>query len=136
MLEGHDVQVVSTLPASMAPSMMIQHQLHMTLDTCPSTSGPHGELQLRLFNIVFSESAVDKAVDKLVSAAREGTLHVIMDEAEFVNEYVCLVVITFPFLSLSLTLKLSPVSSSFFSRIDSSPLLPSPILSSFSSLLQ
>ena len=94
MLEGHDVQVVSTLPASMAPSIMIQHQLLMTLDTCPTTSGPHGKPQLHLFNIVCSESAVDEAVDKLASAAREGTLHVIMDEAEFVNEYGCLVVIT------------------------------------------
>ena len=78
---GHDVQVVSSYPASLAASVMIQHQLQMTLRDDPSAFPTPGTVQLHQYNFDV-ESDVDRAVSDLLSAVKGDTLCILMDEAK------------------------------------------------------
>ena len=48
--QGRDVDVVSIRPDTLAVSLLIQHQLQMTLSADPSTSATPGTLRLRQYD--------------------------------------------------------------------------------------
>ena len=77
--QGHDVDVVSLGPDSIAANVMIQHQLQMTLSADPTTSPTPGTVRLRQYNFSH-KSGVDRAVSDLLSGVRHGPLCVLMDE--------------------------------------------------------
>ena len=77
--QGHDVDVVSLDPHSLAASVMIHHQLQVTLSADPTTSPTPGTVRLHKYNIN-SGSDVDRVVSDLLSGVRHGTLCVLMDE--------------------------------------------------------
>ena len=81
MREGHDVSIISVSPESLAASIMIQHQLQMTLRADPMASSEHGTVRLHQY-IFRRESDVDTAVSELLSAVQGDTLCVLMDEAD------------------------------------------------------
>ena len=78
--QGHDVDIVSIRPYSLAASVMIQHRLQVTLLADPTTSPAPGTVSLHQYD--FDQgSDVDRAVSDLLSAARGRTLCVLLDEA-------------------------------------------------------
>ena len=77
--QGHDVDVVSLEPHSLAANVMIQHQLQKTLSADPTTSPTPGTVRLHKYNIN-SGSDLDRVVSDLLSGVRHGTLCVLMDE--------------------------------------------------------
>ena len=77
--QGHDVDVVSLQPYSLAANVMIQHQLQVTLSADPTTSPTPGTVRLHQYNIP-GGSNVDRVVSDLLSGVRHGTLCVLMDE--------------------------------------------------------
>ena len=77
--QGHDVDVVSLGPGSLAANVMIQHQLQMTLSADPTTSPTPGTVRLHQYNL-HHELDVDIVVSNLLSVVRHGTLCVLMDE--------------------------------------------------------
>ena len=78
--QGHDVDVVSIRPSSLAASVMIQHQLQMTLFADPTTSPAPGTVRLHQYDFR-QELHVDRAVRDLSSSVRGRTLCVLLDEA-------------------------------------------------------
>ena len=78
--QGHDVDVVSLGPDSLAANVMIQHQLQMTLRADPTTSPKQGTVRLHQNNIP-GWLNVDRVVSDLLSGVRHGPLCVLMDEA-------------------------------------------------------
>ena len=62
--QGHDVDVVSLGPGSLAANVMIQHQLQMTLSADPTTSPTPGTVRLHQYNFDH-ESDVDRVVNDL-----------------------------------------------------------------------
>ena len=81
MREGRDVSIVSVSPESLAASIMIQHQLQMTLRADPMASSDYGTVRHHQY-IFRRESDVDTAVSELLSAVQGDTLCVLMDEAD------------------------------------------------------
>ena len=77
--QGHDVDVVSLHPHSLAANVMIQHQLQMTLSADPTTSPTPGTVRLRQYNF-YNESDVDRVVSDLLTGVRHGPMCVLMDE--------------------------------------------------------
>ena len=88
LLQGHDVHVVSTRSATLASSVMIQHQLQMTLKADGKAHRDAGAVRLHRYDLYVSEADVDAAVRDLSAAVKEGHLHVIVDEASFENKLV------------------------------------------------
>ena len=77
--QGHDVDVVSLHPDSLAANVMIHHQLQVTLSADPTTPPTPGTVRLRQYNFAV-ESDVDRVVSDLLSGVRHGPLCVLMDE--------------------------------------------------------
>ena len=77
---GRDVDVVSLRPNSLASSLMIQHQLQVTLSADPATSPTPGTVRLRQYDFR-QQSDVDRAVRDLLSVVQDDTLCVLIDEA-------------------------------------------------------
>ena len=83
LLQGHDVHVVSTTVASMAASLMIRHQLLMTLEAAVPKASPPGAVYLHRYVFNLCEADLTAAVRDLSAAACNGRLHVLVDEASF-----------------------------------------------------
>ena len=75
--KGHDVHIVSKDPDSLAVSLMIQHQLQMTLSAHPTASPKAGTVRLHQYVL----TDFDRAVSDLLSAVHDDTLCVLFDEA-------------------------------------------------------
>ena len=86
LLEGHDVRVVSTRPASLAASRVAFYQLDMTMKAYTGTSAAAktaAAVHFHQFDF-YQEAEVERAiVDLTAEASREGHLHVLMEEAVF-----------------------------------------------------
>ena len=98
--QGRDVDVVSTHPDGLANSHMIQHQMEMTLRAYPKASPTPGTVRRHQYNFD-RKPDVDRAISDLSAAVKDGTLCVLMDEADTIDRYVL------PSLSLSLSLCIS-----------------------------
>ena len=79
--QGHDVDVVSIGPETLAASLMIQHQLQMTLSADPATSLTPGIVRFYQYDFDRQLSDVDRAVRDLLSVVKDDTLCVLVDEA-------------------------------------------------------
>ena len=78
--QGRNVDVVSIEPDTLAASLMIKHQLQMTLSADSMTSRTPGTVRLHQYD--FSrQSDVDRAVRDLLSLVQHDTLCVLVDEA-------------------------------------------------------
>ena len=80
LLQGRDVYVVSICPDCLAASVMIQHQLQMTLRDDPTASPSPGTVRLHQYDLRHDDSDVDRAVSILSSALTGDTQCVLMDE--------------------------------------------------------
>ena len=78
---GRDVNVVSISPKTLAASLMIQHQLQVTLSADSTTSPTPGTVRLHQYDFLRNESDVDRAVKDLLSVVQGDTLCVLVDEA-------------------------------------------------------
>ncbi|XP_070207914.1 uncharacterized protein [Littorina saxatilis] len=83
LLQGHDVQVVSTLYTSRAASRMIAGQLGMALSADPTPPPTPGSIALHHYDFHNREADVQQAVTDLVARVKDGQLHVLLDEALF-----------------------------------------------------
>ena len=88
MRQGRDVDVVSIRPDTLAASLMIQHQLQMTLSAEPATSPTPGTVRFHQYDFrrqkydcLRQPSDVDRAVRDLLSVVKDDTLCVLIDEA-------------------------------------------------------
>ena len=81
MRKGHDVDVVSIGPDNLAASLMIRHQLQMTLSADQATSPTLGTVRFRQYDFSRQQSDVDRAVTDLLSVVKDDTLCVLIDEA-------------------------------------------------------
>ena len=79
--QGRDVDVVSIRPDTLAVSLLIQHQLQMTLSADPATSQTPGTVRFRQYDFDRQLSDVDRAVRDLLSVVKDDTLCVLIDEA-------------------------------------------------------
>ena len=79
MLQGQDVDIVSGSTNSLAASLMMQHQLQMTLHANSTASPAPGTAWLRQYDFG-DDSDVDTAVSDLSSVVCGGTLCVLVDE--------------------------------------------------------
>ena len=100
LLEGQDVHVISTRPASLAASQVMYYQLSMTAKAYRSSeprpkriaasshagsgaaAGGAAAVHLHRFDF-YKEGDVDEAIRDLSAAAKDGQLHVLMEEAVF-----------------------------------------------------
>ncbi|XP_070183021.1 uncharacterized protein [Littorina saxatilis] len=83
LLQGHDVQVVSTDYISRAASRMIAGQLGMALSADPTPPPTPGSVILHLYDFTNREADVQQAVTDLLARVKDGQLHVLLDEALF-----------------------------------------------------
>ena len=83
--QGRDVDVVSIDPDTLAASLMIQHQLQVTLSADSTTSPTPGTVRLRQYDFRRHKSDVDRAVKDLLSVVQGDTLCVLVDEASDVS---------------------------------------------------
>ena len=83
MRQGRDVDVVSIDPGTLAASLMIQHQLQMTLNADPATSPTPGTVRFHQYDFR-QQSDVDRAVRDLLSVVQDDMLCVLIDEASSV----------------------------------------------------
>ena len=79
--QGRNVDVVSIDPDTLAASLMIQHQLQVTLSADSTTSPTPGTVRLHQYDFRGHESDVDRAVKDLLSVVQGDTLCVLVDEA-------------------------------------------------------
>ena len=83
--QGRDVDVVSIHPDTLAVSLVIQHQLQMTLSADSTTSPTPGTVRFHQYD--FSRrSDVDRAVRDLLPVVKDDTLCVLIDEATSLDE--------------------------------------------------
>ena len=80
MRQGRDVDVVSIGPETLAASLMIQHQLQMTLSADPTTSPTPGTVRFHQYDFR-QQPDVNRAVRDLLSVVKDDTLCVLIDEA-------------------------------------------------------
>ena len=66
--QGRDVDVVSIHPDTLAVSLVIQHQLQMTLSADSTTSPTPGTARLHQYDFRRQQSDVDRAVGDLLLA--------------------------------------------------------------------
>ncbi|XP_070207910.1 uncharacterized protein [Littorina saxatilis] len=83
LLQGHDVQVVSTVYTSRAASRMIAGQLGMALSADPTPPPTPGSIALHHYDFHNREADVQQAVTDLLAQVKDGQLHVLLDEALF-----------------------------------------------------
>nr|KAG5688058.1 hypothetical protein BaRGS_017812 [Batillaria attramentaria] len=81
--QGHDVHVVSWWILGLPVSLLIYHQLQMTLQNDPNVPANAGKVYFHHFDLYTANYDVSSAINKLVGAAKNGELYVIMDEASF-----------------------------------------------------
>ena len=86
MRKGLDVDVVSIRPDTLAASLMIQHQLQMTLSADAAASPTPGTVRLRQYDFFRHKSDVGRAVRDLLSMVKDDTLCVLIDEASSLME--------------------------------------------------
>ena len=79
--QGRNVDVVSIDPDTLAASLMIQHQLQVTLSADSTTSPTPGTVRLHQYDFLRHESDVDRAAKDLLSVVQGDTLCVLVDEA-------------------------------------------------------
>ena len=79
--QGRDVNVVSIHPDTLAASLMVQHQLQVTLSADSTTSPTPGTVRLHQYDFRRHQSDVDRAVKDLLSVVQGDTLCVLVDEA-------------------------------------------------------
>ncbi len=79
--QGRNVDVVSIEPDTLAASLMVQHQLQVTLSADSTTSPTPGTVRLHQYDFRRHESDVDRAVKDLLSVVQGDTLCVLVDEA-------------------------------------------------------
>ena len=79
--QGRDVDVVSIDPDTLAASLMIQHQLKVTLSADSTTSPTPGTVRFHQYDFRRHQSDVDRAVKDLLSVVQGDTLCVLVDEA-------------------------------------------------------
>ena len=79
--QGRDVDVVSIDPDTLAASLMIQHQLQVTLSADSTTTPTPSTVRLHQYDFIRHESDVDRAVKDLLSVVQGDTLCVLVDEA-------------------------------------------------------
>ena len=79
--QGRDVDVVSIGPLTLAASLMIQHQLQMTLSADPATSPTPGTVRFHQYDFRRQQSDVNRAARDLLSVVKDDTLCVLIDEA-------------------------------------------------------
>ena len=90
--QGRDVDVVSIRPDTLAVSLLIQHQLQMTLSADPATSQTPGTVRFRQYDFSRDQyfrrelSDVDRAVRDLLSVVKDDSLCVLIDEATSMME--------------------------------------------------
>ncbi|XP_070206743.1 uncharacterized protein [Littorina saxatilis] len=82
LLDGHNVHVISTRPASLASSQVMYYQLNMTQQSYTETNEKKAVVHLHRFNF-YEKSEVDRAIGDLTAASLGGKLHVLMEEAVF-----------------------------------------------------
>ncbi|XP_070207999.1 uncharacterized protein [Littorina saxatilis] len=82
LLQGHDVQVVSTHYNTRAASRMIAGQLGMALSADPTPPLTPGTVVLHHYDFN-READVQQAVTNLLARVKDGQLHVLLDEALF-----------------------------------------------------
>ena len=80
---GRHVDVVSIDHDTLAASLMIQHQLQVTLSADSTTSPTPGTVRLRQYDFR-QQSDVDRAVRDLLSVVQDYMLCVLIDEASSV----------------------------------------------------
>ena len=87
--QGYNVHVVSTRHGAMAASLMIQHQLQMTLRGEETTASPSpGTVVFHSYDFYDSDADVNRAVFDLVSVSSSGeTMCVLLDEIQFDERY-------------------------------------------------
>ncbi|KAK7089165.1 hypothetical protein V1264_024226 [Littorina saxatilis] len=84
LLQGHDVQVVSTDNDSRAASRMVAGQLEMALSADPTPPPTPGAVVRHHYNFFNRETDVQQAVTDLLARVKaDGQLHVLLDEADF-----------------------------------------------------
>ncbi|XP_070208000.1 uncharacterized protein [Littorina saxatilis] len=83
LLQGHDVQVVSTIYSTRAASRMVAGQLGMALSADPTPPPTPGSIVLHQYDFVNREADVQQAVTDLLARVKDGQLHVLLDEALF-----------------------------------------------------
>ena len=79
--QGRDVDVVSIEPDTLAASLMVQHQLQVTLSADSTTSPTLGTVRLHQYDFLRNKSDVDRAVKDLLSVVQGDTLCVLVDGA-------------------------------------------------------
>ena len=79
--QGRDVDVVSIDPDTLAASLMVQHQLQVTLSADSTTSPTPGTVRFHQYDFLRNESDVYRAVKDLLSVVQGDTLCVLVDEA-------------------------------------------------------
>ena len=72
--QGRNVDVVSIEPDTLAASLMVQHQLQVTLSADSTTSPTPGTVRLHQYDLRRHESDVDRAVKDLLSVVQGDTL--------------------------------------------------------------
>ena len=85
--QGRDVDVVSIEPDTLAASLMVQHQLQVTLSADSTTSPTPGTVRLHQYDFRRQKSDVYRAVKDLLSVVQGDTLCVLVDEASDVGGY-------------------------------------------------
>ncbi|XP_070206605.1 uncharacterized protein [Littorina saxatilis] len=83
LLQGHDVQVVSTDYDSRAASRMVAGQLEMALSADPTPPPTPGAVVRHHNDFFNSDADVQQAVTDLLAQVKDGQLHVLLDEARF-----------------------------------------------------
>ena len=101
MLQVQDVDIVSGSSNSPAASLMMQHQLQMTLHADPTASPAPGTVWFHQYDFG-GDSDVDRAVSDLSLAVHGGKLCILVDE--MMTNACCLSVCLSLYLSLSLSL--------------------------------
>ena len=83
LLQGNNVHIVSIHLATLAASLMIQHQLEESLAADPTTTTP-GTVILHRYDFITREADMAVCLRDLLRAAGMGVrLHVLMDEVVF-----------------------------------------------------
>ncbi|KAK7094259.1 hypothetical protein V1264_007903 [Littorina saxatilis] len=85
LLQGHDVQVVSTIHGTQAAIRMVAGQLGMALSAHPTSPPTPGTVAVHKYDFYNREADVQQAVTDLLARVKDGQLHVLLDETQFAN---------------------------------------------------
>ncbi|XP_070206328.1 uncharacterized protein [Littorina saxatilis] len=82
LLEGRNVHLVSTSRTSRAINIHIEHQLNMMVSDHGSQTRTPGSVHRHEYDF-YQETDYPTAVGELLACVKNGTLHILMDEANF-----------------------------------------------------